>query len=579
VDPSVSPAPSPHVAGLEPYAPPRPGAPVDLRLDGNEGAAPPAALLEELSRFGPDLLRHYPSAREIEALLADMHDVSPARVLVTAGADDAIDRLCRALLSPGRSIVLPTPTFEMLSRYARIAGAERVEISWPGELFPTAEFIAAFDPTTALVVVVSPNNPTGAVATRADLQRLAAAAPHAVLLVDLAYVEFADEDPTQMALALPNAVVVRTLSKAWGLAGLRVGYALGPPEILRWMRAAGAPYSISSPSLALAAARLRGPRDDMGLFVTRIREERAALTGQLVRLGARPLPSQANFVLSEFPNATWVRDGLAGLGIAVRGFAPAAGPGGRALERSLRITCPGDPEPFARLTTGLETVLAPEAILLDLDGVLSDVSGSYRRAILETARSFGVRLEPAEIAAAKNAGSANNDWELTHRLLERHGVEAGLPEVTRRFEGLYQGTPDEPGLRLTERALVSREVLRQLAARLPLAVVTGRPRADASRFLEEAGLVESVGALVCMEDAPSKPDPAPVRLALERLGVRRAWMVGDTPDDVRAARAARVVPLGIVAPGDDPSLAAPSLVAAGASRILGSLAQLEDLLP
>jgi phosphoglycolate phosphatase-like HAD superfamily hydrolase len=110
-------------------------------------------------------------------------------------------------------------------------------------------------------------------------------------------------------------------------------------------------------------------------------------------------------------------------------------------------------------------------------------------------------------------------------------------------------------------------------------VVTGRPREEARWFLERERLMPLFHALVCMEDAARKPDPAPVRLALTRLGVQRAWMIGNTPDDVRAAAGASVVPFGIVAPGDDLTLTTAALTDAGAARVLDHTADLEELLP
>ena len=113
--------------------------------------------------------------------------------------------------------------------------------------------------------------------------------------------------------------------------------------------------------------------------------------------------------------------------------------------------------------------------------------------------------------------------------------------------------------------------MERLAARLPLGIVTGRPRAEAQWFLERTGIAHLFGTVVAMEDAPAKPDPAPVRLALERLGVRRAWMVGDTPDDMHAAAQAGVLPFAVAAPGDE----APE----GGARVLAQLTDLLDLLP
>lgn len=565
--------PTAAVGGICSYSVPRSPCPMDLLLDGNEGAAPTEAesdaLRDALRAAMPGVLRGYPSARGLEAALAARHDVAAERVIVTAGADDAIDRLCRALVGDGRQVILPEPTFEMIARYARIAGGQVVPVPWRGA-WPVDDVIRCVGPQTALIVVVSPNNPTGAVVTAAGVARVSAAAPHAVVLVDHAYVEFADQDLTAEVLSLPNVVVTRTFSKAHGLAGLRVGYAVGPESVIGWLRAAGAPYAVSGPSLLLAQARLGA---DAGAFVARVREERASLEALLIGLGAQVEPSQANFVFARFRDAAWVRDALAGVGISVRSF-----PGREDLAGALRITCPGSAEGAERLASGLTAALRPDAVLLDMDGVLVDVSASYRQAIIDTAATFGVSLTVEDIAAAKAEGDANNDWVLTRRLLGRRGVDVELGEVTRRFEALYQGTGGQAGLRATERLTVDRPWLEALAARVRLGIVTGRPRSDAERLLDEAGVRDLFPVVVCMGDAPAKPSPAPVRLALERLGARSAWMVGDTPDDVRAARAAGVVPVGMVAPGEDPAQARSMLEQAGAGRVLGALAELEALL-
>jgi histidinol-phosphate aminotransferase len=566
--------PAPALAGVKAYRVPRPRVTPALRLDGNEGAAPPAELLEALRVEGTRLLQRYPDAGPLEALLARRIELEPERVLVTAGADDALERACRAVLAPGRSMVLPVPTFEMMGRYARATGAEVREVPWPDGPYPTQAVLQAVTPDTAAVVVCSPNNPTGAVATRDDLLALSRGAPHALLIVDLAYVEFADQDLTATVLALPNALAVRTLSKAWGLAGLRVGYALGPAEVISWLRSAGHPYAVSGPSLTLAAERLRGGEAQVAAFVASARHARGRLAACLAESGARPLDSQGNFVLARVADARFTWEALAALGVAVRAF-----PGVPGLEDALRVACPESEADLARALEALRVALRPQALLLDMDGVLVDVSESYRQAIRGAARAFGVDLNDADVSAAKAEGDANNDWVVTQRLLARRGVQAELAEVRARFEELYQGTPQRPGLWRLERLIPHREWLVDLARRLPLGVVTGRPRPDAERFLRDAGLGGVFQALVTMgEAAAPKPDPAPVRLALERLGVERAWMVGDTPDDVRAARAAGVVPLAVLAPGDGPGLEE-ALLDAGAARVMGTLEELEELLP
>jgi len=556
-----------------PYRPPTHAGPIDLRLDANEGQ-PIIDLRAFFATLEPDPVRRYPDSSKLRATLAANWNLSADRVLVTAGADDAIDRACRAFLGAGLEIIAPTPTFEMIPRYAHLAGASVIAPPWPDGAFPLKEVLAAVTVDTAMIAVVSPNNPTGAVATSHDLRCLAQAAPSAILLIDLAYAEFANEDLTQAALALPNAIVLRTFSKAFGLAGLRIGYAMGDASNIRRLASVGAPYPVSSLGLAAAAESLVASPSRLQPRVARILDERAKLTQFLSDLGASPLPSQGNFVLCNFAIAEFVWNALGGLGISVRRFHDRPG-----LEQALRITCPGDAADFTRLLAALRSTLRPKALLLDIDGVVADVGSSYREAIRQTAGSFGAQITLADITEAKAEGNANNDWGLTQRLLERAGVHATLAEVTKRFESLYQGSESAAGLRDNERLIPDRALLQRLAARLSLAAVTGRPRADFERLLDRFDLRALFSATVCMEDATAKPDPAPVLLALSRLGVSNAWMVGDTPDDICSARAAGVVPLGVLAPGETHPRSAAALASAGAARILASLSELEDLIP
>lgn len=334
-----------------PYPLVSPADPIDLWLAGNEGPAGGASR-SDWRAIDPELLRRYPDQRPLCQALARHFGLPPEQVVLGAGADELLDRICRAFLAPGRELLLPVPAFPMLARYAALAGAAVVPVPWPEGPLPVAALAAALTPATAMVVLTSPQNPTGAAFGAAELAAVAAAAPGALLLVDLAYAEFADADLTPAALALPNAIAVRTFSKAYGLAGLRVGYALGPAELMAPLRSCGSPYPVAGPSLALARAALeRGPD---AAALARIATERRQLELLLRQLGARPRPSQANFVLAGFADAAAVAAALAARRIAVRAF-----PDDPWLAACLRITCPGDAAAFARLTAALADVLAP----------------------------------------------------------------------------------------------------------------------------------------------------------------------------------------------------------------------------
>jgi len=368
--------------------------------------------------------------------------------------------------------------------------------------------------------------------------------------------------------------VFRTLSKAWGLAGLRVGYAAGAPELIGWLEAAGNPYTVTGPSAWLAAQALRAGGERMADFVSCVRRQRGDLEQRLDSLGLSPTRSQGNFAFARTPRADWLREALASLGIGVRGW-----PGVEGLADGLRFTLPGNDADYERLVAGIECALRPDALLLDMDGVLADVRHSYRAAIVQTCAAFGVQVTPADVQRVKDAGDANNDWVVSQRLMAARGADVPLDEVTRTFEALYQGTESEPGLRAKETLLIDRATLEAMRQRVRLAVVTGRPRHDALAFLRAHDLTDLFDAIVCMEDAPAKPDPAPVRLALQQLGVARAWMLGDTPDDAVSARAAGVVAVGVAAPGDEYAHADEVLRAAGAARVLERPADIQELLP
>jgi len=560
-------------------AQPEPGV---LKLDGNEGNPPPRKLLEDLAAADLSKVRDYPDTRPLESEIAERLGVDPERVVVTAGADEALDRVFRAYLAPGRRLVLPVPAFEMMYRFAAVAGGEILPIPWR-DTFPTDDVISALDDGVSLVVMISPNNPTGRTATASDLERVAEAASQvdsgaafgAMVVLDHAYVEYSDQDLTSVAQHFDNVVTVRTFSKAWGLAGCRVGYAVASPEVATILRNVGSPFPVAGLSLAAVRAQMSTGKAALGEHVAAVRVGRVRLRKTLNRLGIETSPAQGNFVLGDFgARCDFVLNGLNALGVRVRRF-----PHRPEIRNALRITVPDNAEPLERLLEALQICLAPEALLFDLDGVIADVEESYRQCILETAGTFGVKVTREELATVVLAGDANNDWVLTQRILAGRGVEASLEAITEVYQEVYLGTSTSAGLRESERLLVARDILSSLSDRLPLAIVTGRPREEAEWFLEREGLTDLFQAVVCMEDGPLKPDPAPVRTAASRLSVERAWMVGDTPDDIRAAAGAGVVPIGVVAPGPDPATSAAALREAGAATVLAAVDDLMELIP
>ena len=325
---------------------------IDLRLSGNESQCVIPDLAAYWRQLDSGFVSQYPSHQALQDLIGDWVGVDAARIVVTAGGDDSIDRIVGNLLAGSRNkVVTHAPSFEMVSIYTdNYSGSLDVEPWLEGD-FPVDELIQRIDDSTALVVLTTPNNPTGAMISPDDIFKVNQASKKhgAKLLVDHAYVEFADEEPTAQLTADDNIMIVRTFSKAWGLAGLRVGFLIAPDvEFATAIRNASGPYPVSAVSLETARTALDQFKPLMTENVSRIKTIRGLMVDLLTTCGGRPLPSGGNYLLVEFSDADAVWDGLAAKGIGVRKFA-----GKPVLANFLRITCPATVGDYLRLAKAL----------------------------------------------------------------------------------------------------------------------------------------------------------------------------------------------------------------------------------
>ena len=325
---------------------------IDLRLSGNESQCVIPDLAAYWRQLDSRFVSQYPSHTALQELIGDWIGVDSGRIVVTAGGDDSIDRVVGNLLTGTRKkVVTHAPSFEMVSIYTdNYDGSMDVEPWLEGD-FPVDDFVARIDSSTALVVLTTPNNPTGAMISLDDIFKVNEAAKKldVKLLVDHAYVEFADEDPSPRLTADENIMIVRTFSKAWGLAGLRVGFLIAPNvEFATAIRNATGPYPVSAVSLETARTALDQFKPQMIENVARIKTIRGLMFDLLIACGGRPILSGGNYLLTEFPNADGVWNGLAAKGIGVRKFA-----GKPVLANFLRITCPATVGDYLRLAKAL----------------------------------------------------------------------------------------------------------------------------------------------------------------------------------------------------------------------------------
>jgi histidinol-phosphate aminotransferase len=267
-----------------------------LRLDFNENTVACSPKVREvLGRISASDLTRYPEREPVEAIVAKYLGLAAPQVALTNGVDEAIHVLFEAFLESGDELLLPVPTYTMYEIYASATDARAVPILAGDDLsFPFERLLAAITPRTKIIAIANPNSPSGTVATRAQLLEIASRAPHAVLLVDEAYFHFFGETVIDLVGAVPNLIVARTFSKAYGLAGLRLGLLAGPVELMCWIKRVLSPYSVNS--LALACLE---DETYLNWYVGEVKAARAEFEAALDAAGVRRWPSSANFVLTE----------------------------------------------------------------------------------------------------------------------------------------------------------------------------------------------------------------------------------------------------------------------------------------
>ncbi|MBV9625297.1 MAG: histidinol-phosphate transaminase [Acidobacteria bacterium] len=269
-----------------------------LRLDFNENTAgcSPRVLARLRSLQGETLAR-YPQREAGEAVVAAHFGVTTGELLLTNGTDEAIHLLCECYLEPGDEVLIVVPTFAMFAIYAAATGARVVAIPAAANfVFPTASVLAAITARTRLIAIANPNNPTGGFLPIREIAQLAEAAPEAAVLVDEAYFEFCGETISPGWRRHSNLFVSRTFSKAYGLAGLRMGVLMGNEAQMTVLRSASSPYNLNSVALAVLPEAL-ADQAYVAEYVSQALTGRAELEAEVSAYGIRYWPSRANFVL------------------------------------------------------------------------------------------------------------------------------------------------------------------------------------------------------------------------------------------------------------------------------------------
>jgi len=290
------------IASLSPYHSPianRAGLSLDLN-ESMAGCSP--RVLKRLRSLSAADVSLYPQRENGERLIANFFRVAPEQVLLTNGIDEALSLLFTTYLGPGDELLFADPTFVMYPMLGQALGAQVVRVQSSEDLtLPVAGLLARISPHTRVIAVANPNNPTGLAAARADLLQIAEAAPDSAVLIDEAYFEFCGGTLTCRTLIPdlarhPNLFVARTFSKAYGLAGMRLGVLTGAADQIGYLRRLSLPFNVNAVALACIEEAL-ADRSFVSEHVAQVKRSRERLEQLFNELGLRFWPSQTNFVL------------------------------------------------------------------------------------------------------------------------------------------------------------------------------------------------------------------------------------------------------------------------------------------
>lgn len=319
------------IRDVVPYLTDRTPCEADLSDNTNLFGAPPAAL-RELAISANDDIARYPGlhTRSLREAIADYAGVRPDHVVMGCGSDDVIDSAVRAFADPGESLAYSDPTFSMIPIFAKVNGVIPVPIPFTPTLDIDPDALLAT--RARIIYVCSPNNPTGVAPSRDAVDYVIDRAP-GLVIIDEAYAEFSGAGRVAEAPKHDRVLVTRTLSKAFGMAGFRIGYGTGNAALVHDVLKVRGPYKENAPGERAAAAALREDVAWMRTLAAQAVENRDRFASELRVRGFKPFPSDANFLLVPVAHAARVGELMRGRGVAVRPY-----PGLRGIGDTLRIT-------------------------------------------------------------------------------------------------------------------------------------------------------------------------------------------------------------------------------------------------
>lgn len=565
-----------HIYAISKYNPPLESREGKIKLDFNENTLGPSKkVIKALTSLAMKKINYYPQYEGFNEKIAKYAGVKPNQILATNGSDEAIKMVFDAFVSKNDEVIIPQPSFALFVFYAQAAGAKIKKPPYnPDFSFPVAKVLQEITQKTKLVIVCTPNNPTGTSLNLNGLGKILRKTKNGIVLVDEAYIEYSSKKSAVSLLKkYGNLAITKTFSKAFGLAGLRAGYLMADDEIISILKRAQSPYSVNTFAKIGVEAALND-KPHMKNYLKEVAQNKKQLEKFLANNKIDFVKSDSNFMLVELDSSKqlFMRQ-LKENNILVRDISKYPMLGGK-----LRFTI-GDTAKNEMLIKALEKILDNPVLIFDMDGTLVDTTKSYDASIKKTFEAIsGKRITVGEINYFRNKYAINNDWELTRELLKKSGKNVSIQNVAKKFQSYYAGK-NFSGLILKEKLMLPQEKLKSLAEKYSLAIFTGRPANEAEFALKRFGIKGYFSEIVTGNDVPrnkGKPGPFGLNLIKKRFMSRKYIYFGDTTADVIAAKRAKTSSVAIL-PKNDSGPMKKLFVKAGAKKILKNIGELHKV--
>jgi histidinol-phosphate aminotransferase len=551
------------VQGLKAYVPPLEGRREFIRLDFNENTA---GFPEVYGDISPDLML-YPEYSQFLAAYSRMLGLPQERILLTNGSDEGLFTISFTFIEPQEEAALTAkPTFALIPYYLKLVQSKLVEVPFTSDFqydLPAIE--AALQTGIKLAMFASPDNPTGATLPIETIRQWCSIYPSTLFVIDEAYAEYTAQTVLPLTAEFENLLVTRTFSKAWGMAGLRLGAVIGNPVLIDALTRVRSPYSVNSLAVT-TATRLLQERETVLANARATMERKHWTLDKVESRGYSIIPGNANFFLMKIGiQAKAFAEFFRKWGILVRDQSSRP-----ELAGMVRISV-GTQKEMEHFISVLKEFRTRQVLLFDMDGTLVDTSKSFDATVATLVEKYsGQPMAEEDLQALRAEGGFNDDWDATVELLHRRGVSKTYAEIAQEAAKLYLSLAPQ-----TETWLMEPDQLSRLSARYRLGVVTGRCRGEFDPIWKERfePLFELV---ICQDDcdgAAKKPSPDLLHAALKQLQAEGGLYIGNSVDDMQAALAA-----GLRAVGVTTTMTAERLREAGAEIVMHSPDELGGLL-